>query len=146
MWCMMWTIVLSIYEKLVRLEWSARKTTHHLGTVVEALNPHGMFHTSTANICKVFEIIHIMWMGILTNHHAITTTFDDSDFGGWLKSWGTAGLQTIPWCISGWGSKPTWNGSRVHHHFWLFRFWRLDEILRYSLVTNNTLVHQWLRL
>jgi hypothetical protein len=95
------------------------KTESHLGykqyhcAVVEALDPHGMVPTSTSNICKVFGNIHMLWMGILMRHYAITTTLVGLDLGCMLENRVTAGLLTILLC-SGWGSRPTWNGSHIH--------------------------------
>jgi hypothetical protein len=50
--------------------------------VVEAPDPHGMVPTSTTSIYKVFDNIHMLWMG---NHHAVTTALfgpADPDVGG----------------------------------------------------------------
>ena len=53
-----------------------------------------------------------MWIGIWMCHHAVTTTLVSIDLGSQMKSWVTAGCQTMPWS-TGWGSKPTWNGSHI---------------------------------
>jgi hypothetical protein len=41
--------------------------------MVEAQDPHGMVPPSTPYIYKVFETIHMLWMGRWVHHHAITT-------------------------------------------------------------------------
>jgi hypothetical protein len=41
--------------------------------VVEALDPHGMVPTSPSSIYKVFDNVHMLWMGIWIHHHAVTT-------------------------------------------------------------------------
>jgi hypothetical protein len=41
--------------------------------MVEAQDPHGMVPTSTPYIYKVFETIHMLWMGGWVHHYAITT-------------------------------------------------------------------------
>jgi len=42
--------------------------------LVEAPNPHGMVPTSSSNICKVLDSLHMLWMGIWVHHHAATAT------------------------------------------------------------------------
>jgi hypothetical protein len=42
--------------------------------VVEAIIPHGMVPTSTSNIPKVIDILHMLWMGKLSPQHAVTPT------------------------------------------------------------------------
>ena len=52
--------------------------------MVDAERPHaGMVSTSIANLGKVFEIIHMLWIGKLANHHAFVTTIVDQIIG-WL--------------------------------------------------------------
>jgi hypothetical protein len=41
--------------------------------MVEAQDPHGMVPTYTTYIYKVFETIHMLWMGRWVHHHTTTT-------------------------------------------------------------------------
>ncbi len=41
--------------------------------MVEAPDPPGIIPTSTPYIYKVFETIHMLWMGRWVHHHASTT-------------------------------------------------------------------------
>jgi hypothetical protein len=63
---------------------------HHCA-VVEALDPHGMVPTSTSSMYNVFDNVHMLWMGIWINHHAITTALVDPDLGIQPLSWVTGG-------------------------------------------------------
>jgi hypothetical protein len=47
--------------------------------VVEAQDPHGMVPTSTSSIYKVFDNIHMLWMGRWIHRHAVTTTLVDPE-------------------------------------------------------------------
>jgi hypothetical protein len=59
--------------------------------VVGAPNPHLMATISTPYIWKVFDNIHMLWMGIWIHHDDIvTTTLVGSDLDSRLKSWVTA--------------------------------------------------------
>jgi hypothetical protein len=42
--------------------------------LIEDPNPHGMVSTSTPNICKRFDNLLILWMGIWIYHHVVTTS------------------------------------------------------------------------
>ncbi len=53
-------------------------TSYH-NAVVEALNPPVTVPTSMSNICKVFDNLHILWMGRWIHHHAVVTTFVGPD-------------------------------------------------------------------
>ncbi len=64
--------------------------------MVEALDPPGLVLTSTLSMYKVFDNVHMLWMGIWIYHHAITTAVVGQDLGGRLKSYVTAGLLVIP--------------------------------------------------
>ena len=111
----------------------------------------------------------MLWMGIWIHHHAVTTTLVGPDSKSQLKSWVTAWCQMKPLC-SGWGSKHTWNASRlpsIHikgvwqcsyavdgntsqslwgcNHACRSRFEKSVEILGHCLVQNEALM-QWLRL
>ena len=61
-----------------------------------ALNPHGMGPTSTSNIYKVIDDVHMQWMRIWIRNHAVTTSLVCTDFGSQLKSEVTAGHNMIP--------------------------------------------------
>jgi hypothetical protein len=45
---------------------------------------------------KVYEPLHMQWMGIWNHRQPVTIAFVDPDFDSRLKAWVTAGLQTIP--------------------------------------------------
>ncbi len=64
--------------------------------VVEASDTPGMVPISTKSMYKVFDNVHMLWMGIWIHHHAITTAVVGPDMGGRLKSNVTAGLLVIP--------------------------------------------------
>ncbi len=49
--------------------------------VVEAQDPPGIVPTSTSSIYKMFENIHLLWIGIWIHHHAITTALVGPDLG-----------------------------------------------------------------
>ncbi len=70
---------------------------------------------STPHISKVIHnlLIHMLWMGIWSPHHAVTTTLVGPGLESQLKSLITTRCKMIPSC-SGWGSHPTWNGSHFH--------------------------------
>jgi hypothetical protein len=55
-----------------------------------------MVPTSTLSMYKVFDNVHMLWMGIWIHHHAITTAVVGPDLGRRLKSDVTAGLLVIP--------------------------------------------------
>ena len=61
-------------------------------------------------IWKVFDNLHILWMGIWSHHHTFFSSLAVPDFGSQLKSLVTAWRWMKPVC-SGWGSKSTWNDS-----------------------------------
>ena len=84
---------------------------HHCA-VTEAPTQHGMVFTSPPNIFRVFDNLHMLWMGTWNSHQVVITTSGCLDLGSQLKSWFSAGLQRTPLC-SGWGSNPTWNGSHT---------------------------------
>jgi hypothetical protein len=62
--------------------------------VVEVPTQHGMVLTFTPTIWKVFDNLHMLWMGIWIRHHTITTTWAGLDLGSQLKS-----------CITAWQHK-----------------------------------------
>ena len=74
---------------------------------------HGMIPTSTPNIYKVIDKHYMLWMGIWSLHHAVTTTLVGPDLESQVKLWISAGCQMIPSC-SGWGSHPAWNDSHIN--------------------------------
>ena len=61
-----------------QFSWDGEIHRSHLGyiwchtAVIEVLDPHGMIPTSTPNMFKVFENIHILWMRRWIHHHAIS--------------------------------------------------------------------------
>ena len=71
--------------------------------VVDGPNPHGMVLKSTPNIWKLFDNLHMLWMGIWIHHHAIAITFVGQDLGNRLKSCVTDWCWMMPLC-SGWCS------------------------------------------
>jgi hypothetical protein len=46
---------------------------------------------------KVYEPLHMQWMGIWNHRQPVTIAHVDQDFDSRLKAWVTAGLQTIPY-------------------------------------------------
>jgi hypothetical protein len=52
--------------------------------------------TSTWSTYKVYEPLHMQWMGIWNHRLPFTIALVDPDFDSWLKAWVTAGVQTIP--------------------------------------------------
>ena len=62
----------------------------------EALDPPKVDHTFMADICKVFDIIHMQWMGIWSHHHCIINAGACPDLGNQQISCVTAGLQILP--------------------------------------------------
>jgi hypothetical protein len=48
--------------------------------MVEAPHPHGMVHSSTPYIYKVFQTIHMLWMGRWVHHLATTTILVAAEF------------------------------------------------------------------
>ncbi len=48
---------------------------------VEALDPPGMVPTSPSSIYKVFDNVHMLWMGRWIDHHAVTTALVGPDLG-----------------------------------------------------------------
>ncbi len=40
----------------------------------KAVIPHGMVPTSSLNIEEIIDILHMLWMGIWSPHHTVTTT------------------------------------------------------------------------
>jgi hypothetical protein len=67
--------------------------------VVEAPYPSKAACTSMWSTYKVFEPLHMQWMGIWNHWQPVTTIAHvDPDFDSRLKAWVTAGLQTIPLC------------------------------------------------
>jgi len=75
--------------------------------VVEAPYASKAACTSMWSTYKVYEPLHMQWMGIWNHRQPITIALVVPDFDSWLKArvWVTAGLQTIPLC-SGCGSIP----------------------------------------
>ncbi len=71
-----------------------------------------MVPTSSSYICKVFDIIHMLWMGGSDLHHAVSTIFVVPSFWIWMKSCVTALHQMKSWCIDS-GSRLTWNGHHI---------------------------------
>ena len=84
--------------------------------LVEAPDPHGMIPTSTPNIYKVAENIHILKMGRWIHHRSKTTLFVGQNVGFSPYSWVTAGVQMKSRCID-WGPRPTCNGSHIHSKY-----------------------------
>ncbi len=54
--------------------------------MVEALNPHEMAPTSTANIYKVIDNLHMLQMGVWIHHNAITNKLAGLDLRSQLRS------------------------------------------------------------
>ena len=50
------------------------------GALVKAPHPHGIVPTSTSNIYKMFEIIHVLWMGRWIHHDVTSTIILGPDF------------------------------------------------------------------
>jgi len=68
--------------------------------VAEAPYPSKADCTSMWSTFKVFEPLHMQWMGIWNHQQPVTIALVDPDFDSRLKArvWVTAGLQTIPLC------------------------------------------------
>jgi hypothetical protein len=76
------------------------------------------FYQITTNLLDEKAYVTILYFPSQQNkywcHHAVTTTLAGPDLGSQLKSVESlVCTQMMPWC-SGWGSKPTWNGSHIH--------------------------------
>jgi hypothetical protein len=71
-----------------------------------------MIPISTAYICKVFVINHILWIDRWINHHAYYHTWW-TRFAYSQLSGDAAGVQMLSWwsCL---GSRPTWIGPHTH--------------------------------
>jgi len=108
----------------------------------------------------------MLWMGICSPHHAVTTTLVRPDLVRQLISLITAGILS---CIS-WGSKPMWNCTHIsskhiksdwqhsyavdgdmepplccYHHTCGTWFGKSAEIMDHFWVPNDTIMH-WLML
>ena len=95
---------------------SASKWCH--GTVVEALNPHGMVPHPLQTYTRWFPtFICCGWeYGGVFMPLLLTTTLVGPDLGSQLRSVSLVvctQMMLMPWW-SGWGSNPTWNGSHIH--------------------------------
>jgi len=68
--------------------------------VVEAPYPSKAACTSMWSMYKVYEPLHMQWMGIWNHRQPDTIALVVPDFDSRLKArvWVTAGLQTIPLC------------------------------------------------
>ena len=67
--------------------------------VVEAPYPSKAACTSIWSTYKVYEPLHMQWMGIWNHRQPVTIALVGPDFDSlWVKAWVTAGLQTIPLC------------------------------------------------
>ena len=58
------------------------------------VDPPKVDYTSMSDICKVFENLHMQWMGMWSHHHCVITPGASPDLGNQQKSLVTAGLQT----------------------------------------------------
>jgi hypothetical protein len=103
------THLLAQIWKVGIMHWSLLDNTWDCCEAVEALNPHRLVPPSQLNI---WEVIHMLWMGIWTHHHAVTNTFVGPDLTKRQKAWVTVRYNMRLLC-SGWGSKPTWIGSLI---------------------------------
>ena len=86
-----------LWDQIWRVRWNhgsllGVKWYHH--AVVEALIPHGMIPTSTQNIYKVIDKHYMLWMGIWSPHHAVTTTLAGPDLE---VSWNHRSLLGVKW-------------------------------------------------
>jgi len=90
--------------------WLLLENKPHHCVVVEPPDPPGKNISSTLTIYKVFNNIHMMWMGRTIHYHDTITTAVGTDWGSWLNSCVIAGHHTIPLC-SGWGCRLMRNGS-----------------------------------
>ena len=100
-WLLRMTQILRVGWKLGSL--MGYKPYHY--AVVEAPYPSKAACTSMWSTYKVYEPLHMQWMGIWNHRQPVTIALVDPDFDSRLKARVTAGLQTIPLC-SGWGSIP----------------------------------------
>ena len=71
--------------------------------------PTQMDSTSVTAIWKVFDNLHMQWMGIWSHHHCVITTGASPGLGKQQKSWVMVGLQTVPFCKQ-WGFIPPQSG------------------------------------
>ena len=66
------------------------------GALVEAQDQLGIVPSSTSNIYKVFEIVHVLWMVRWIHHHATSTILFGPDF--WeLAEYISNSSDTISW-------------------------------------------------
>jgi hypothetical protein len=66
----------------------------------EAPEPHGVFLRSATNINKVFDIIHMLWMGSSMYHHANTSNLLVQSWKGGqniLEHSSVTNDKAVPW-------------------------------------------------
>ncbi len=92
--------------------WGKAEPEWHCGVMVEAVNHRWLHSTSLLNVCKVFEHLHMLWMGIWVHHYTDNCAGDGGQF---LENWGKA--------------EPKWHcGDMVEakNHCWLHSISILD--------------------
>jgi hypothetical protein len=92
-------------------EWEMIPWRYHC-TLVEAPDQHGMLPTSTQDIHKVIDNIHMLQMGRGINHYALTTTLLGINFQKCLKIPSRTWMRNDTMVI-GWSLRPTWNASHI---------------------------------
>ncbi len=85
-------------DGIVRGFWSLLGYKPYHYALVEAPYPSKVACTSMWSTHKVFELLHMQWMGLWNHRQLVTIALVVPDFDSRLKAWVTAGLQTIPLC------------------------------------------------
>ncbi len=106
-----------------------------------------MVPTSTSNIYKVLDNLHLLWMGRWIHHHAEYLPkhlLVRPDLFCELKSWVTAELLMILGCRD-WGAQPTWDDPLIRfqhiHSVWqtiICYCWEEEMIYLYRWFTYIT--------
>ena len=79
----MW-LPLHVFIQMWEVQWNPASLLGYKGyhcAVVEALTQDGRVLTSPSNIWKVFENLHMLWMGTWIYHNAVTTICVNPDLG-----------------------------------------------------------------
>jgi len=66
--------------------------------ILEAVEPFKLHPTSMSYICKVFEHLKQLWMGIWQHTHTVTTTEVFPDFGEFTEILDDVRVVMIPVC------------------------------------------------
>jgi len=126
----------------------AHKWCH--GAVVEALTPHGMSPTSTPNIYKVIDNLHMLWMRVWRSHHTVTTKLVGPDLGRQLK---LCHLSVHKWChgtvieaLNPYGMAPTSTSNTYKVIANLYMLWMGVWIHDHAILTTLVSPDLWSKL